>query len=176
LLAKRVASRDHDRWPQFAQSVTVDRREQDTQFPARFQQVGDRANDCVGSINESAQQRAPREVDGDLVGDAPELLRKTLHSFHQKGGVRQARSLRPPCAAREGVGARVDGQRERGRLGPRAVQNIATVTRSHVHENVAERGGYRGGLTDVDVDEALAEKSTHIPMVIRAGTAALPAL
>jgi hypothetical protein len=56
------------------------------------------------------------------------------------------------------------------------VQNVATVARSHVHEDAAERGGYCGGLTDVDVDEALAEESTHTGMVNRAGTAARPAL
>jgi len=37
---------------------------------------------------------------------------------------------------------------------------------------VTETGGYCGDLTDVDVDEMLAEKSTHTSMVAPAGTAA----
>jgi hypothetical protein len=47
------------------------------------------------------------------------------------------------------------------------MQDVATVARAHVHENVAERGGYCGVLTDVDVDETLSEESTHAPMVVR---------
>jgi len=41
---------------------------------------------------------------------------------------------------------------------------------------VAERAGYRGDLTDVDVYEALAEKSTHTRDGTPAGTATWPAL
>jgi len=39
---------------------------------------------------------------------------------------------------------------------------------------VAERCGYRSGLTDVDVNEALAEKSTHPAMLTPAGTTGPP--
>jgi hypothetical protein len=41
---------------------------------------------------------------------------------------------------------------------------------------VAERGGYLSDLTDVDVDEALAEKSTHCADGSPAGTDLDPAL
>ena len=101
-------------------------------------------------------------MNGHVVGEARQLTRKALDPFDEERGVRDARSLRTPRAAREGIGACIDGDRERCRLGPRAVQNVATVARAHIHENVAERGGYGSGLTDVDVDEALADKSTHV--------------
>src|SRR5256885_15525720 len=45
------------------------------------------------------------------------------------------------------------------------MQNVAAVTRTHVHEDVAERGGYRKGLTDVHVHELLADHATHRSML-----------
>jgi hypothetical protein len=45
------------------------------------------------------------------------------------------------------------------------MQNVAAVTRAHVHENVAERGGYRSGLTDVHIHELFAKKCAHDAML-----------
>jgi hypothetical protein len=56
------------------------------------------------------------------------------------------------------------------------VQDVATVSCAYVHEDVADRGGYLSDLTDVDVDEALAEKSTHCADGSPAGTDLDPAL
>lgn len=49
------------------------------------------------------------------------------------------------------------------------MQYVAAVTRADVYEDVAERGGGCGDLTDVDVDEALTAQSSHDGMV-NAGT------
>lgn len=97
-----------------------------------------------------------------LVGEACQLQREALHAFDQERGVREPLSLRTPGAAREGIGTGVDRDREGAGLGTRAVQYVATVTRAHVHEDVAERGGYCGDLTDVDVDELFTGKAAHL--------------
>ena len=80
-------------------------------------------------------------MDGDLVGETRELHRETLDALDEERRVRDARSLRAPRTARESVRARVDGDRERIRLGPGSMQNVAAVACAHVHEDVAERGG-----------------------------------
>ena len=95
-------------------------------------------------------------MDRDLVRDGGQLPRETLDPFNEEGDVRQARPFRAPRSVREGVGTGVDGDGERRRLGPRAVQNIAAVTRAHVHKDAAECHGYRSGLTDVHVHESFA--------------------
>ena len=47
------------------------------------------------------------------------------------------------------------------RWASRAMNRIAAITRANVDHDPAESGGYRGGLTDVYVDDPLAEKSSH---------------
>jgi hypothetical protein len=115
-------------------------------------------------------------MDGDLVCETPKLARDAFDAVDEESRIRQSRSLRAPRTAREGIGARVDRDRERARVGPCAVQDVATVARAKVHEDVAEGGGYLSDLTDVDVDEALAEKSTHCVDGSPAGTDLNPAL
>jgi hypothetical protein len=114
-------------------------------------------------------------MDRHLVRHLGELVRKSLHTFHEERRVRKARPFCAPRTTGEGIRARIDGDRESARLGPRAVQDVATVTRTQVHQDVVERGGYCGGLTDVDVNEALAEKSTH-PAMVTVGTTQRSAL
>jgi len=110
-------------------------------------------------------------LDRHLVRQLSHVVGKALHTFDQERRVRKARSFRAPSGAGEGIGARVDGDREGTWLGPRPVQDVAAIARAHVHEDVAETGGYCGDLTDVDVDEMLAEKFTHTSMLAPAGTA-----
>ena len=43
----------------------------------------------------------------------------------------------------------------------RHVERIAPVSRTEVHNGARERAGERGDLTDVDVDEALADELSH---------------
>jgi hypothetical protein len=106
-------------------------------------------------------------MDGDLVRERPQLAREAFDALNEESHIRQSRSFGAPRAGREGIGTGVDGDRKGAGLRPGAIENVATVARAHVHEDVAERGGYPGDLTDVDVDEALAEKSTHRAMVAR---------
>lgn len=77
----------------------------------------------------------------DLVREASQLRRKALDAFNEERRVREVRPLRAPGSPRKRVGARVDRDRERPRLGPRAVQNIAAVARTQVDQNVGKRAG-----------------------------------
>jgi len=95
-------------------------------------------------------------MDRDLVRDGGQLPRETLDPFNEEGDVREACPFRAPRSVREGVGTGVDGDGERRRLGPRAMQNVAAVTRADVHDDMAERGGYPSDLTDVHVNESFA--------------------
>lgn len=121
--------------------IAVERRHQNAKLRSDLHQARDRPEDRARSIDEPAQQRTPREVDGDLVGHALKLPRKTLDALDEKRRVRDARSLRTPRAARENVSARIDGDRECMRLGHGSVEDVAAVARSHVDEDVAERDG-----------------------------------
>ena len=80
-------------------------------------------------------------MNGYLVREARQLPRKALDAFNEERRIRQVRPLRAPGSPRKWVGTRIDGDRERRRLGPRAVQNIAAVARTHVDQNVGERAG-----------------------------------
>jgi hypothetical protein len=92
-------------------------------------------------VNESAHQRSPGKLNDDLVGDAGEFGGKALDTRYEEQGVLYTRSLGSPGTGREGIRARVDGDREGRRLRPRAVQGVAAVTGANVHEDVAESGG-----------------------------------
>jgi len=89
-----------------------------------------------------------------------------LHALDQERSVSQMRALRTPRALSERIRACVDGDGERTWLGPRSMKNIAAVARAHVHQNVAERSGYRNGLTDVHVHKAFAKKRSHEEMLL----------
>lgn len=80
-------------------------------------------------------------MNGDLVGQGRESRRKPLDPIDEECCVAKARPLGPPRATRKGIGAGVDSDGERGRLGPRAVEDVAAIARTHVHKNVGERGG-----------------------------------
>jgi hypothetical protein len=69
--------------------------------------------------------------------------------------------VRAPRSTREGVRACVDRDRERIGISPGAIEYVAAITRANVEDDVAECGGVCGGLTDVYVDDPLAEKSSH---------------
>jgi hypothetical protein len=56
------------------------------------------------------------------------------------------------------------------------VVDIAAVARADVNDDAAESGCRGGDLTDVDVDEALADQSAHDQMVSTAGTNGRPVL
>ena len=80
-------------------------------------------------------------MNSDLVGHARESLRKALDPIDEECCIAKARPFRAPGANRQRIGAGVYSDGERGRLGPRTVENVAAVTRTHVHKNVAERSG-----------------------------------
>ena len=80
-------------------------------------------------------------MNGYLVREARQLPRKALDAFNEERRVRDVSPLRAPGSPRKRLGARVDRDRERPRLGPRAVQNIAAVARAHVDQNVGECAG-----------------------------------
>ena len=108
-----------------------------------------------------AKKRSPRKVDGDLVGGLVERAGQLLDSRDEERHVRESQAVRAPCTIGECVGARIDSDRERIRFASRAMNRIAAITRANVDHDPAESGGYRGGLTDVYVDDPLAEKSSH---------------
>ena len=80
-------------------------------------------------------------MDRHLVRNAGELVREPLHALDEERHVCKARPLCPPRATHESVGACVDGYRESFWLGPRSVEDVAAVTRTDVHDDMAERGG-----------------------------------
>ena len=80
-------------------------------------------------------------MDRHLVSEIREFYRQPLDAFDQEDRILQTRSLRPPGAGREGIRARVDGDREGRRLAARTVEDVATVTRTYIYKDVPERGG-----------------------------------
>ena len=101
----------------------------------------DRDEDSGLRAEETAQKRAPREVDRYLCRELAQFGRQTLDPVHEERHIGKARALRAPRAARKAIGARVDRDREGLRLGSRAVENVAAVPRANVNDDATERGG-----------------------------------
>jgi len=141
VLGIRPGARRDECRSQLLVTVAVDGGHQNTQLCSNFHQARDRSDDRARSLDEPAQQRPPRKVNGDFVGETRELAWHALDALDEERGVLQARSLGPPGPVRKGIRARVEGDREGRRLGPRAMQDVAAVARTDVHEDVAERSG-----------------------------------
>ena len=80
-------------------------------------------------------------MNGELVGQGRESWRNPLDPINEECRVAKARTPCSPRAGGKGVRAGIDSDGERGRLGPRAVEDVAAITRTHVHKNAGERGG-----------------------------------
>jgi hypothetical protein len=74
-------------------------------------------------------------------------------------------SHRSACRVRKRVRGRVESDREGVRSLARYVERIAPVSRSGIDHRARERAGEFGDLTDVDVQETLADELTHARML-----------
>lgn len=116
-------------------------------------------------IEQAAEQRAPREMHGDLVRESAKRRGQPLSTLDDERDVRKPCAPRLPRATDETVRTGVDGDREGVGMDARVMDDVGAIARANVDDDAAERGGESSGLTDVYVDEALAEKTTHERML-----------
>lgn len=96
-----------------------------------------------------------------LVGDAGELGGETLDALDEERGIRNSEAMRAPGTFRERVRARVQRDREEARIVERPAQHIGAVAGADIDQDPRMCAGRFRDLTDVYVDDPLAEESTH---------------
>ena len=128
-------------------------------------QTRERREHAGFGANDAAQQRAPRQRHGDAVGCAVELARRGLDAGDDEQDVRDLLSLSSPRTHTQTVDARVERDRERGRIGAGGAKGRETVTGADVDDDAVRGGDQPAGLTDVHVHGALADEDAHEPML-----------
>ena len=144
--------------------VPGDHRQQECQPTTGTGQAAYRREHAVVFRERASQQRAPREMDRDLVRDR--LERERFERLAQEDEVRQPFANRKPRRVRERVRGAIQSDREGVRSGARYMERIAPVTRAGVDHRARVRAGELGDLTDVDVEETLTDELTHHVMLI----------
>ena len=123
-----------------------------------------RATSCVEG-QRTAQQRAPRQLDGDEVGDPGQLGGERLGGRRDEQGVgrppRRGGSGGTTGRLGHGVGAGVDADDERARVGGRGGQHEPSVAGAQVDHDPGGAGAPGGELADVHLVDALADHDAH---------------
>jgi hypothetical protein len=109
-------------------------------------------------------------MDRELVGER--VHREALEGLAEQDEVGDAIADGTTCRIRKGIRGCVESDREGVRSGARYMERIAPITRAGVDHRARERAGELGDLTDVDVEEALADELSHATDVIGAAKAA----
>ena len=149
--------------------VAFGSRHQQPQPAARCHQPSDAGRSRRVLTDGGAQQRTPREVDGDEGCKAGQLGRQLLHSRRDEARVRQSalsgRSRGTTRGIAHGLVARVDGEHQLVRMISRLVQDVASITRTQVDRDGRVRGGKVGQLADVHLGEATSSHESHEPII-----------
>jgi hypothetical protein len=174
------------------QDVLVDRRHASTPVPirggqhqrqgrARAHHSGHARHGCRLRVQQTAQQRASREVSSDQVGHAVQLTRQDIDGRHDEEGVRQPApaGLRGSAPRRFGhrrrIGVDADDQPVRAGSGGR--KDVAAVTGSQVDRDSVVPGQQVPQLPEARVLQTPAKHNTHDdsspPHAVREGSADL---
>jgi len=106
-------------------------------------------------------------VNRELVGER--VHREVLEGLAEQDEVGDAIADSTTCRIRKRIRGCVETDREGVRPGARYMERIAPVTRAGIHHRARKRAGELGDLTDVDVEEALADELSHAGDVIPGG-------
>jgi len=98
-------------------------------------------------------------VDRELVCERVE--RETLYGLAEQDEVRDLIADSTTCRIRKRIRGCVETDRERVRPRSGHVERVPPVARSRVDHRAREATGELGQLTDVDVEEALADELSH---------------
>jgi hypothetical protein len=137
-------------------SIALDQGGEERQPSTRTRKAADGGEDALVLRQSASQQRSPWEVDRDLVSEG--LLLERLDWITQQDEVRQLFSRDSARRVRKRIRGGVESDREGVRSRARYVERVAPVTRAGVDHRARERAGALGDLTDVDVDESLADE------------------
>ena len=140
-------------------SVAGDHGERERQATAGSRQTADRLEHAAVFRERATQQRSPWEVDRELVCER--IQRKALEGLAEQDEVRDASADGTTCRIRKRIRGCIETDREGVRSGARYMEWIAPITRAGVDHRARERAGELGDLTDVDVEEALADELSH---------------
>ncbi|OLC57174.1 MAG: hypothetical protein AUH85_04035 [Chloroflexi bacterium 13_1_40CM_4_68_4] len=128
---------------------------------AGLREACQRSKDARLTLDEPDKQRAPREVQRDLVGAILELARKRFDRGDDKERVRELLSLRRVRPVAKPIHAWIDRNREYRRIVPCRSKRGMTVTRADVDDDAGEGGGQSIDLTDVNLAETAPNKNAH---------------
>lgn len=121
------------------------------------EQRGKAGEHGVVVAEDAAQQRAPREVDGQRPGDALQRLRRVLGGRDDEQRVRESAAA---SGAARGLGhaggAGVDADDERLRMGGGGSQDAAAVTGAEIDRDPGVAGGECFESADVELEQAAA--------------------
>jgi hypothetical protein len=124
-------------------------------------QARQRRDDRIVTVRDAAQERSPREMDRHLPGDADEGVREALDRRDDEQDVRGPPPQGRAGAIREPVGARVERDDQRVRIGTGGRQREVTVTRADVDDRASVRPRQPVELTDVDLGESPSRERSH---------------
>ena len=135
------------------------------QTGARLQQRGDPTGSRVVARECTAEQRAPREVDRELIRDREEflwgLLRRRDHEERVRDTATPGLPGRPPRGLGHRRRARVDSNDESTGLGPCPRHDRPSVAGTQVDDDPVRSGDPLSELADVHLGEAAARHRTH---------------
>jgi hypothetical protein len=140
-------------------SVAGDHGERERQATAGSRQTADRLEHATVFRERAAQQRSPWEVDRELVCER--IQREALQRLTEQDEIRDAITNSTTCRIRKRIRGCVESDRERISARSCYVERVTPVTRSGVDRRQREGSGELGQLTDVDVEEALADELSH---------------
>ena len=139
----------------------VGRLEDEVEPATGADQARQRREDRAVTFRDAPQERSPGEMDRRAPGDGDEGGRKALDRRDDEQDVRGPTPQRRAGTIREPVGARVERDDQRVRIGAGGRQREVTVTRADVDDRASVCPRQPVELTDVDLDEPPPRERSH---------------
>jgi hypothetical protein len=115
----------------------------------------------------AAEERAPWEVDRQLLGNPAQLGRRQLRGGDQEQRIREAAAAHWTACAQRGFGhpggGRVDADDECARFAAGALDDRPAVAGPEVDDDTVGAGNPGGELADVHLVDASADDAAHGP-------------
>jgi len=140
-------------------SVARDNGDRERQQTAGSRQTADRIEHGSVLRERAAQKRSPWEVDRQLIRERIEG--EALQRLAEQDEVRDRFADSTTRRIGEGISGCIESDRERVRPRSGHVERVPSVARSRVDHRAREATGELGQLTDVDIEEALADELSH---------------
>jgi hypothetical protein len=158
-------SRRRRRRRQALGGVDVGQRQQHLEPSVCAQRGHDRFDDVGLGGRQAAQQRAPGQHDGRLVGARPQRSGERFGSGNHEQRVRAAAAATGSCGAARGLGERLGGgiesNHQRRRLAAGATQCGLAIARPNIDDHPLVAGDQAVDLTDVHLEEAAPDYLAH---------------